>query len=84
MNFAARFRSWWQATVRRSRMEHEMDTELRFHIESRAEELGRDGVPPPEARRRARLEFGSLDGTKEECRDARGAGWLECLSLIHI
>jgi predicted permease len=79
MNFAARFRSWWQATFRRSRMEREMDAELRFHIESYAEELIRNGVPPQNARRRARLEFGGLDRTKEECRDARVAGWIESL-----
>src|ERR1700691_4170985 len=79
MNFAARFRSWWQATVRRSRLEREMDAELRFHIESYAEELIRAGVPPQDARRRARLEFGGLDRTKEECRDARAAGWAEGL-----
>jgi predicted permease len=83
MNFASRARSWWQVTFRRSSMEHEMDAELRFHLESRAEELIRNGVPPAEARRRARLEFGSLDRTKEECRDARGAGWLEC-SLFDV
>ena len=81
MNFAARLRSWWQATFRRSRMEREMDAELRFHLESYAEELIRNGVTPQGARRRARLEFGGLDRTKEECRDARGAGVLECLLL---
>jgi predicted permease len=56
-----------------------MDAELRFHIESYAEELIRAGVPPQDARRRARLEFGGLDRTKEECRDARAAGWAEGL-----
>ncbi|MGA8104775.1 MAG: ABC transporter permease [Candidatus Acidiferrales bacterium] len=79
LNFAARFRSWWQATFRRSRMEREMDAELRFHLESYAEELIRNGVLPKEAQRRARLEFGGLDRTKEECRDARTAGWAESL-----
>jgi hypothetical protein len=62
-------------------MEREMDAELRFHIESRAEELIRSGLPAHEARRRARLEFGGLDRSKEECRNACGAGWLECLLL---
>src|ERR1700683_1726693 len=79
MNFAARLYSWWLATFRRSRMEREMDAELRFHLESYAEELIRNGVTPQEARRRARLEFGGLDRTKEECRDARAAGWTESL-----
>jgi len=53
-------------------MEREMDAELRFHIESYAEDLIRGGVPREEALRRARVEFGGLEQTKEQCRDARG------------
>jgi predicted permease len=64
---------------RRSRMELDMDAELRLHIEAYAEDLERSGVPREEARRRAQLEFGSLESTKEACRDARGAGLLESL-----
>jgi len=76
----ARFRSWLHATLRRSRTEQEMDAELRFHIETFAEDLTRHGVPREEAQRRARAEFGSLDLTREQCRDARGPGLL--LSLL--
>ena len=51
-----RFRSWLFAILRRNRMENEMDTELRFHIEARAEDLVlSSGVPREEALRRARL-----------------------------
>jgi putative ABC transport system permease protein len=53
-------------------MESEMDTELRFHVQSYAEDLMRNGVPREEALRRARLEFGAIDRAKEECREARG------------
>ncbi|MDQ2774095.1 MAG: permease prefix domain 1-containing protein, partial [Acidobacteriota bacterium] len=35
-----------------------MDTELRFHLESYAEDLVRSGMMPEEASRRARLAFG--------------------------
>ena len=31
----------------------------------------------PEARRRARLEFGGIEQVKEDCRDARGTRWLD-------
>jgi predicted permease len=79
MTLLARLRSWLQATLRRSRMEREMDAELRFHIENQAEQLMRSGVPRPEAQRRARLAFGSLEQAKEACRDARGADLLESL-----
>src|SRR5258705_602209 len=64
--------SWLHATLRRSRMENEMDAELRFHIESFAEDLVRGGMARPEAMRRARLEFGGIDRTKKEYREAPG------------
>src|SRR5882762_7401606 len=74
-----RFRSWLQTTLRRSRMESEMDVELRFHIEAFAEDLARSGVPRPEALRHARIEFGGVERTKEECRDARGISFIDSL-----
>jgi len=79
MTLLSRFRSWLRAIVRRSRMESEMDTELRFHIEAFAEDLVRSGVPREEALWRARIEFGGVERAKEECRDARGANFLESL-----
>src|SRR5437763_14329400 len=60
----------------RNRIEREMDEELRFHIEAFENDLIMAGVAAGEARRRARIEFGSVEGTKEECREAKG------LSLI--
>ena len=47
-------------------------TEMRFHIEQYTADLISSGVPPDEAARRARREFGSLDNAKEDCREARG------------
>src|SRR5580704_4790131 len=83
MTFAARLRSrLWSmldATLLRSRMEREMDEELRLHIEHHAEHLIRGGLSAAEAHRQARLEFGGFEQTKEACRDARGAGLLEDL-----
>jgi len=60
-------------------MESEMDAELRFHVEARAEDLVRSGVPREEAMRRARIEFGGIERAKEECRDARGTNLIESL-----
>ena len=65
-----RVRSWFGAVVRRSRMEREMDAELRFHIEVFAEDLVGSGVSREEALRRARIEFSGVERAKEECRDA--------------
>jgi MacB-like periplasmic core domain len=70
MRIWSRLRSWVQAVARRSRMEREIDAELRFHIEAFAEDLARSGVPRDEALRRARIEFGGVERAKEECRDA--------------
>jgi hypothetical protein len=71
----ARLRSWLAALVRRTRLESEMDEELRFHLEARADDLARAGVPRGEAERRARLEFGNVECYKEHCREARGLRW---------
>src|SRR5258708_35990328 len=72
-------RSWLRAIIGRTRMEREMDAELRFHIEAFAEDLARSGVPRAEALRRARIEFGGIERAKEECRDAGGVNFINSL-----
>lgn len=67
----SRLRSWTRATLRRSKLESDMDEELRFHMEVYAEDLVRSGIRREEAFRRARLEFGGVERTKEECRRER-------------
>jgi putative ABC transport system permease protein len=79
MTLWSRFGSWLESTLRRSRMESEMDAELRFHLESFANDLMRSGVPREEALRRARLRFGAIDRAKQECREARGVSLTEAL-----
>ena len=44
MTLPSRLRSWLRATLRRSRLESEMDAELRFDIEAFAKDLVRSGV----------------------------------------
>ena len=73
-------RSWLRALFQRSRMEGEMDAELRFHVESYSEELVRRGVPRPEALRRARIEFGGIEQVKELAREQRVGNWLDCVA----
>jgi len=74
-----RIRLWLRAMPKRSRMENEMDAELRFHIEAFAEDLVRSGVPREEVLRRARIEFGGIERAKEECREARGVNLIDRL-----
>ena len=79
MRVRSRVCSWLRAMLRRSRMESEMDAELRFHMEEYAEDLVRSGVVRDEALRRARIQFGGIEPAKEECRDARGVNFIEHL-----
>lgn len=79
MNLRATLRSMASALFRRSRVEGEMDEELRTHITNRAEDLQRGGMMRDEAERQARIEFGSSEKYKEECREERGGFWLETI-----
>jgi predicted permease len=64
---------------RRSRFERELDDELQFHIESRADELEQQGLPRAEAILEARREFGSRLRAREETRSAWQFHWFEDL-----
>jgi putative ABC transport system permease protein len=75
-----RLSSLLEGFLRRPRVESEMEAELRFHLERRADDLAAAGLARPEAERRARLELGGLEGVKERCRDARGLRWANELS----
>jgi hypothetical protein len=69
--------SWWNRLLHKSRMEEQLDKELRFHIDQNAADLVARGYDPTEARRQARLTLGGPEQVKEDCRDARGTRWLE-------
>lgn len=72
MRLLASMRSFVTALFRRSHIEDEMEEELRSHVEHRADDLERSGLPRVEAVRRARIEFGGYERFKEECREALG------------
>src|ERR1700678_1410718 len=73
----ARFRSSLRSILRRERLESEMDAELRFHLESRAEDLIREGLTRREATRQARLEFGGIEAHKDSIRNTLGLRWID-------
>ena len=65
----------------------DVDTELEFHVASRAEELMQEGLSPAEARERALKEFGDVSAVRQEVREldrnyARRRGFVENLSEI--
>ena len=72
MKLLTQFRSWCKWMAHRSRLEGEMDSELRFHIENYADDLMRSGVPEQEAVRRARIEFGGIESQKAAIRSSLG------------
>ena len=57
---------------RRKKFESDMDAELRFHVSAYVDDLIRSGLNRTEAERRARIEFGTVEATKDECRQAWG------------
>src|SRR5215471_9889605 len=72
--------NWLRDVCRLSRVEHEMDLEFRSHLDAYVDDLIHAGVSPEEARRRARIDFGSLEQTKDDCRNARGINIVEAVS----
>lgn len=64
---------------RRKKFEEDMDAELRLHIESYADDLVRSGLSREEAVRRARIEFGAVEASKDECRRSWGLQRLDDL-----
>ena len=62
-----------------AREDRELDEELRFHLEMETQKFIDTGMSTREARRQARLRFGSVDRYTEEVREARGVRPLENL-----
>jgi len=75
MNLLARFRSWLKSIVKGQRLESEMETEVRFHIESYAADLVRKGLSQEKAMRQARIEFGGIESHKDAMRASLGVRW---------
>src|SRR5688500_9786243 len=68
----AQVRSLWRGVRRRNEVEADMQEEFRAHVELRAEDLTRAGLPKSRALRQARQEFGSTARYQEEGRESRG------------
>ena len=61
-----------RALFDRAGAEAELDDEVRFHLEQQTQLYVSRGLTPDEARRRALVDFGGVDSTKESYRDGRG------------
>ena len=65
-------RSVWrrlERVIHQSSFERDLDREFQCYVEDRTRALRQTGITDAEARRRALLEFGSLQKVKDECRD---------------
>jgi putative ABC transport system permease protein len=68
-------------------IEHDVDTELHFHLEARVEDLMRQGYSRDDAERAAKREFGDANAARRELaaidrRTARRSGWREFLGSV--
>jgi predicted permease len=80
-SLVARVRSLWSGIMRGQSIDDDMRAEFEHHIELRAADLVRSGVPLEEAARRARAEFGGIYNHKEVGREARGLRWLDTFRI---
>jgi predicted permease len=69
-----------RALVRPRRVDRELDEELAFHIERETQKHIAAGLSPAEALTRARARFGPVPLAADECRDARGTGFVDDLT----
>ena len=67
----------WRALTHKDELEQELDEEMQFHLERDIEQKVRSGMTPEDARYAALKSFDHVDQSKEECRDARGVGFIE-------
>ena len=72
MSLRSRLSTWWRAAAHRQTTAAQIDEELRFHIESYAQDLMQAGIEPEEAQRRAKAELGSVAAARENSRQAWG------------
>ena len=66
-----------RSVFRRTRVEEELDEEIRDHIDRRVAEDVARGVPREQAHRAALRAFGGIEQTKEACRDVRRVNVIE-------
>src|SRR5260370_31372536 len=66
-----------RSLFRRKTVDAELEEELRFHFDKQVSKFVQSGLTPAEAKRRARLEFRSMEQLKEEHRHLRAVSFVE-------
>lgn len=67
-----RLTTWLHVTVLRRRFEADVDEEIRFHLDEHARTLMAQGMPEVDARRRARIDFGGAESSRDGVRSVLG------------
>src|SRR6201993_4208977 len=66
-----------RSLFRWAQADQELDDELRDHLARTTEKYVAQGMTQEEAHRRARLDLGGIEQTKEKCRDTRKVNWIQ-------
>src|SRR2546421_7045764 len=66
-----------RSLFRWAQADQELDEELRDHLKRKTDEYVAQGMTQEEANRRARIDLGGIEQTKERCRDARRVNWIQ-------
>lgn len=64
---------------RKARNDHSIDREIAFHIAEQTERYVEQGYAPDEARRRALVDFGGAEQTRQSTREVHVSAWREAL-----
>ena len=71
MRWLHRSRAVLAGLFHRRALDDQLRQDIAFHLDQDATERIRNGVPASEARRRARVSFGSVDAVREDIRERR-------------
>jgi macrolide transport system ATP-binding/permease protein len=66
-----------RSLFRHSEVEQDLSEELQYHLDQKTEEYMGSGLTKEEARCKSRREFGGIELSKENCRDARRVNLIE-------
>jgi len=80
MHWLRRFVWRLEVLFRKDRAESELRDELAYHLERETRDNIAGGMSPAEARRKAMVDFGDVERTKEQVREAWGARGLDDLT----
>jgi putative ABC transport system permease protein len=68
-----------RSLFRREHAERDLSEELGYHLEQKTQEYLASGLTLDEARRKVQREFGGIELSKENCRDARRVSYIQDL-----